>query len=107
LLTVQAALPREPGLEQDLCAEMQGFSPQAAVQCETADRQGLERLCRYIIRPALACDWVQCNAAGRVMLKLKTPWRDGTTHLAMSPLEFMQRLAELVPRPLGSPWAAR
>ncbi|MDP1647703.1 MAG: transposase [Rubrivivax sp.] len=33
------------------------------------------------------------------MLKLKTPCRDGTTHLAMSPLEFMQRLAALVPRP--------
>ena len=32
-------------------------------------------------------------------LKLKTPWRDGTTHLVMSPLEFMQRLAALVPRP--------
>ena len=33
------------------------------------------------------------------MLKLKTTWRDGTTHLVMSPLEFMQRLAALVPRP--------
>jgi hypothetical protein len=30
---------------------------------------------------------------------LKTRWRDGTTHLVMSPLEFMQRLAALVPRP--------
>ncbi len=28
----------------------------------------------------------------------KTPWRDGTTHLVMNPLEFMQRLAALVPR---------
>jgi len=27
-----------------------------------------------------------------------TPWRDGTTHLVMSPLEFMQWLAALVPR---------
>jgi hypothetical protein len=34
-----------------------------------------------------------------VELKLKTPWRDGTTHLVMNPLEFMQRLAALVPRP--------
>jgi hypothetical protein len=34
-----------------------------------------------------------------MQLKLKTPWRDGTTHLVMSPLEFMQRLAALVPRP--------
>jgi hypothetical protein len=43
---------------------------------------------------------VQLNAAGEVELKLKTPWRDGTTHLVMSPLEFMQRLAALVPRPM-------
>ncbi len=32
------------------------------------------------------------------MLQLKSPWRDGTTHLRMTPLEFMQRLAALVPR---------
>lgn len=32
-------------------------------------------------------------------MKLKTPWRDGSTHLVMSPLGFMQRLAALVPRP--------
>ncbi|MGL6112547.1 MAG: hypothetical protein ACRC2B_20830 [Rubrivivax sp.] len=31
-------------------------------------------------------------------LKLKTPWRDGTRHLVMSPLKFMQGLAALVPR---------
>jgi len=34
-----------------------------------------------------------------VELKLKTAWRDGATHLVMSPLGFMQRLAALVPRP--------
>ena len=28
-----------------------------------------------------------------VVLKLKTPWRDGTTHIVMSPLEFMERVA--------------
>ncbi|MBA2592516.1 MAG: transposase [Gammaproteobacteria bacterium] len=33
------------------------------------------------------------------MLTLKAPSRDGTTHLVMSPLGFMQRLAVLVPRP--------
>jgi len=43
---------------------------------------------------------VQLNAAGQVELKLKTPWRDGTTHLVMSPLEFLQRLAALVLRPM-------
>ena len=33
------------------------------------------------------------------MLQLKSPWRDGTTHLVLSPQEFMQRLVALVPRP--------
>ena len=41
----------------------------------------------------------QINRAGQVVLILKTAWRDGTTHIVMSPLEFMQRLAALVPRP--------
>ena len=43
-----------------------------------------EQLRRYITRPALADERVQFNAAGQVELKLKTPWRDGTTHLVMS-----------------------
>lgn len=30
---------------------------------------------------------------------LESTYRDGTTHVVMSPLEFMQRLAALVPRP--------
>ncbi len=33
------------------------------------------------------------------MLELKTPYRDGTSHINMSPLESMQRPAALVPRP--------
>ena len=34
-----------------------------------------------------------------MVLTLKTPYRDGATHIVMSPLEFMQRLVALVPRP--------
>jgi hypothetical protein len=33
------------------------------------------------------------------VLQLKSAWRDGTTHIVMSPLEFMQRLAALGPLP--------
>jgi hypothetical protein len=36
-------------------------------------------------------------AAARVVLKPKTPGRDGSTHLVLSPLEFMQRRAAPVP----------
>ena len=77
------------------------------MRCAADDRQALEQLRRYITRPTLANEHVQANAAGQVVLKVKTPWRDGTTHLDMSPLEFTRRLAALVPWPrlhlTGSP----
>ena len=44
----------------------------------------------------LANEGGPCNSVGQVVLKLKTAWRDGTTHILMSPLEFMQRLPALV-----------
>ena len=59
---------------------------QPAVRVEAQDRKRLEQLCRYITRPALSHERVQLNAAGQVELKLKTPWRDGITHLVMSSL---------------------
>ncbi len=92
-------MAREAAARQPLCIDIDGFSLHAAVRVEAHDRKRLEQLCRYITRPALSDERVQLNAAGQVELKLKSPWRDGTTHLVMSPLEFMQRLAALVPRP--------
>jgi hypothetical protein len=62
-------------------------------------RQQLEHLCRYITRPAIANERLKRNRAGDVVLQLKSAFKDGTTHVVMSPLEFMQRLAALVPRP--------
>jgi hypothetical protein len=99
VLTLQGAMPRDGDFKQPLCADIDGFSLHAAVRCAADDCQALEQLCRYITRPALANERVQTSAAGQVVLKLKTAWRDGTTHLVMSPLELMQRLAALVPRP--------
>ena len=58
-----------------------------------------ELLCGNIMRSVLANDRVQCNAARRVVVGLETPKRDGTMCIVMSLLEFMQRLAALVPRP--------
>ena len=42
---------------------------------------------------------MKVNHNGDVILKLKSAYRDGTTHLVMTPLEFMQKLAALIPRP--------
>ena len=52
-----------------------------------------------VLRPALVHKRLSRTRAGAVVLQLKTPYRDGTTHLVMTPLEFLQRLAALVPRP--------
>jgi hypothetical protein len=99
VLTLRGAMPRETAAHQPLCADIDGFSLHAAVRVEAHDRKRLEQLCRTITRPALSDERVQLNAAGQVELKLKTPWRDGTTHRVMSPLQFMQRVAALLPRP--------
>jgi hypothetical protein len=40
-----------------------------------------------------------------VVLELETPWRDGTTHIVMSPIQFMPRRATLV-APLLAPVTA-
>jgi len=36
---------------------------------------------------------------GRVRYELKTPWRNGTTHVLFEPLDFISRLVCLVPKP--------
>ena len=89
-------------MKRTLCADRHGYSLHAAVRCGADDRKSLEQLCRYIARSALANERVQTNAVEQVVLKLKTAWRDGTTHLIMSPLEYMQRPAALVTLPLQS-----
>jgi hypothetical protein len=35
---------------------------------------------------------------GQVRLRLRQPWRDGTTDVVFDPVEFLGRLAVLVPR---------
>jgi putative transposase len=60
---------------------------------------GLEHLCRYLLRPPLAQDRVRFRADGRVLVELKTVWRDGTSHVLFEPIEFLEKLAALIPRP--------
>ena len=62
-------------------------------------RQKLERLCRYISRPAIAEKRLSLTPNGNIRYQLKTPYRDGTTHVIFEPLDFIARLAALVPKP--------
>jgi len=83
----------------ELHVNAHGFSLYAAVRWRADQRTELEQLCRYITRPAIANERLKRNRAGQVVLQLKSPYKDGTTHIVMEPLEFMERLAALVPRP--------
>lgn len=93
---------RERGRELDpRCAEESGFSLHADVWIDALDRKRLERLCRYVLRPAVASERLREREDGRIEYGLRRPWRDGTTGFAFEPIELVERLAALVPAPGG------
>ena len=75
------------------------FSLHAGVAADVHQRQKLERLCRYITRPPVAIERLSLTPQGSIRYSLKTPYRDGTTHVIVEPLDFIARLASLVPSP--------
>ncbi len=81
------------------CAMADGFNLHANVRIGPMARDSLERLCRYILRPAL------CNARlhrlpdGRILAKLKRKWSDGTTAKIFEPLDFLAKISALIPLP--------
>jgi hypothetical protein len=93
----------------DLVSQQAGFSlhdgrSDASVACKSHQRKKLELpggvpLCRYITRAAIAERRLSLANNGNVVIALKTPYNDGTTHVVLSPMEFMGRLAALVPNP--------
>ena len=88
---------REP--DEPFLASADGFSLYAGVAAGADERKKVERLCRYIARPAIATGRLSLTSHGQVRYTLKTPDRDGTTHVVFEPLDFIARLAALVPRP--------
>ena len=110
-----------PDLETDSpfsCSvgEVAGFSLHAGVATKANERAKLERLCRYITRLAVSTKRLSLTRHGQIRYELKTPWRNGTTHIIFEPLDFtapahpcargisasmhvISRLVALVPRP--------
>jgi len=82
-----------------LCFASSGFSLHAATRISAGDKAGLERLCKYVSRPPLAHGSLQRLSEDEYGFKLKTPWSDGTTHIILSPMELIEKLAALVPPP--------
>ena len=83
----------------DQVGKVAGFSLHAGVAARAHERKKLERLCRYIARPAVSEKRLSLLTNGNVRYELKTPYRDGTTHVIFEPLDFIARLVALVPKP--------
>jgi hypothetical protein len=100
VFTLQSLPPlEEPKAGSSRVAKVAGFSLHAGVVAEAHQRDKLERLCRYIARPAVSEKRLSLLDDGRIRYELKTPYRDGTTHVIFEPLDFLARLAALVPKP--------
>jgi len=65
LFTLQTVPPRLPGLElaPNGAARAGGFSLHAGIDIQSAQREKLERLCRYISRPPVASERLALTAA--------------------------------------------
>ena len=63
------------------------------------DRKELEELAKYILSPPITDEQLSRGPDGRVVLDLKRSRRDGTKQVVFEPLEFLDKLAALVPRP--------
>jgi hypothetical protein len=77
----------------------------------------MEVLGPFLGPPTIGDDWSGCadmwrvlrshsigsrrraTSDGRLAYRLKTPWRDGTTHVVMERHELLERLAPLIPPP--------
>ena len=81
------------------CAEVAGINVHANVRVGANDRDGLEHLCRYLARPPIANGRLQELPDGRLALRFKQAWRDGTTHIVFTPHELIEKLIPLIPRP--------
>lgn len=99
---------RRPGRRRDVevlrvakrrCAAVDGFSLHADVCAPARDRAQLERLCRYVARPAIASERLELLADGRVRYRFKRVWRDGSVAVEFDPIDFVGKLAALVPLP--------
>jgi hypothetical protein len=83
----------------DTVGKVAGFSLHAGVATKANERDKLERLCRYIARPAVSTKRLSLTRHGKVRYELKTPYNDGTTHVLFEPLDFIAKLVALVPKP--------
>ncbi len=97
--TLQTLPDEHDADDTPVAGNVAGFSLHAGVAAKADERDKLERLCRYVTRPAIAEKRLSLTHQGKVRYELKTRYRDGTTHVIFEPVDFIAKLAALVPKP--------
>ena len=85
IFTLQTLPAKQEGAESGtLLGNVAGFSLHAGVSAKADERDKLERLCRYIARSPVSTKRLSLTVQGNIRYELKTPYRDGTTHINLS-----------------------
>ena len=78
--------------------EHSGFSLHGAACVESWDREGLDKLLRYCARPPFASENIKFRK-GKVTYTVVKPTSSGMKQVQFDPVEFIDRLSELIPDP--------
>jgi len=79
------------------CAICEGYNLHAGQSAE--DRESIERMARYVLRPPLARERLERREDGMLVMRLKKPWADGSASFLFTPVEFLGRLSAIIPPP--------
>lgn len=80
-------------------AHIEGFDLHADLGIRRSRRDRLEHVIRYCARPPIASERLHELPDGRIALRLKSRWSDGTSHVIFEPEELLERICSLIPRP--------
>ncbi len=80
-------------------AVFRSWSLNAMVRIRGWDREGVERLCRYVLRPPVAEDRLERLSDGNILYRFRHPRSNGATYAVFTPVEFLEKLAAIVPPP--------
>jgi hypothetical protein len=93
----------DPQPTGSLSAIIGGYSMHADTFVHQNDRAGLERMCRYLLRPPVAEDRLEVRSspqgADSVVYKFKSPWSDGTKAILLTGVEFIEKIVSIIPPP--------
>ena len=81
------------------CAEFAGYSLHANTRVGELAREQLERLVRYVCRPAIAAGRIEAVDDDHERITLKTTWKDGTSSVIVPMDDLVIRMAAQVPLP--------